>query len=115
MTRPTQTLLNTSTTGWVARLNTMYQKIFDAPFPILQVADSTELNTFNPGLYASCLAIVQTDHRIYRSNGTAWVLYEPKLTFIADLDTGTSTITTIKNAFNGLLADMKTKGMMASS
>lgn len=116
MTRPTlNNPLNAASTGWVNRLNENFQKLLDAPFPIFLASDITALNTKNPGLYANCLAIVGTDKKIYRSNGTTWALYDVRLTCIAALDTGTATVASIKTAYNSLLTDMRSKGLMAAS
>ena len=114
MSRPALVPVDPKTAGWVSRLNANFAKLLDTPFPIYLAADSTALDANTAGLYTNCLAVLQTDYRIYRSNGTTWELYDAVLDYIADLDTGTATITTIKNAYNALLADMVAKGLMAA-
>lgn len=113
MARPARTPINALITGWVGRLNGNFQQFLEYPFPMYMAADITALNAKTASLYAGCLAIVQTDKRMYISNGSTWALYDKKLAYIAPLDTGTATITTIKNAYNSLLADMQSKGLMA--
>lgn len=112
MARPSRTPINVVSTGWVSRLNSEFQKLLEAPFPIYMAADTTALTAKTAGLFTNCLAVVQTDHRIYRSNGSAWILYDKKLNFIAQLNPASATITDVKNAYNSLLADMQSKGMM---
>jgi hypothetical protein len=78
-------------------------------------ADTTALtNAANPKLYKDCLALVGASGSavLYSSDGTTWSLFRSQLTFIADLNPSTATITDVKNAYNGLLADMQTKGWM---
>ncbi len=115
MGRPTIDAIDFTKAGWVADLNDAFVKIFEAPFPIYLAADKATLDAIAPALYVNCHAIVATDSRIYISNGTIWSLYDSILDNIADMNPGVSTITDIKNAYNALLADMKTKGMMATS
>lgn len=115
MSRPVIVSIDTQSSGWVSRLNSNFQKTFDLPFPICFPADETALGTYHPGLYAGCLAVLQSDYRIYKSNGTAWQLYDIKLNYIANLNTGTCTLADVKNAYNSLLGDMRSKGMMAAS
>jgi hypothetical protein len=114
MSRPSLVAVDPTSSGWVSRLNANFAKLLDTPFPIYLAANSTALDVNNAGLYVNCLAVVETNHRIYRSNGTSWELYDKKLTHIANLNTGTATITDIKNAYNALLADMVAKGFMAA-
>lgn len=101
--------------GWVATLNANTSKVLDTPFPIFLPADKATLDAITPALYVGCFAIVATDSRLYISDGSSWILYDAKLVFVADLVPGSATITDIKNAYNALLADMKSKGMMATS
>lgn len=115
MTRPSTVPVDAASTGWVGRLNSNFQKLIDLPVPLYMAADQTALDANNPGLYANCLAILQTDKRIYRSNGTAWVLYDTKLAFVAPVDTGTISFADLKTAYNNLLTDMRAKGLMAAS
>ncbi len=113
MARPTITEMDVTKTGWVATLNSNFAKILDTPFPIYLAPDKATLDTINPALYINCYALIATDSRLYISDGSTWELYDAKLVFIADMNPGVSTITDIKNAYNALLADMKSKGMMA--
>lgn len=115
MARPELTDMDVTETGWVDVLNSNFELVLDAPFPMYLAADKATLDAITPALYVNCLALVATDSRIYISNGSAWLLYDAKLDFVADLDTGTSTITDIKNAYNTLLADMVSKGMMSAA
>lgn len=115
MSRPSLVAIDVQNTGWVSRLNANFQKCLDYPFPICFPADETALDTFNPGLYAGCLAVLQSDYRIYKSNGTSWEIYDTILDYIADLDTGTATLADVRNAYNALLSDMQNKGLMATS
>lgn len=113
MARPTIDSMDVTKTGWVATLNANFVKILDTPFPIYLAPDIGTLNAITPGLYVNCFCILQTDSRLYVSDGSSWSLYDAKLDFIADMNPGVSTITDIKNAYNSLLSDMQTKGMMA--
>ncbi len=113
MARPTIADMDVTKTGWVAVLNSNLAKILDTPFPIYLPADKATLDALAPALYEGCFAIVATDSRLYISDGSTWELYDAKLDFIADMIPGTSTIADIKNAYNALLADMKSKGMMS--
>lgn len=63
-------------------------------------------------VFQNCIGVYEG--ALYYSNGTSWNLlpYEV-LDNIAALDTGTATVTTIKDAYNALLADMQLKGWMA--
>ena len=115
MARPSIDPMDVTKPGWVATLNSNFAKILDTPFIIYLAPDKATLDAITPALYVDCFALVATDSRLYKSNGTAWVLYDIKLDFIADMNPGTSTITDIKNAYNNLLADMISKGMMAAS
>lgn len=104
--------LNSSSTGWVSRLNTNFEDCTDSPFPIGDYADTGTLtSSANPKLYKDCLALV--GGVLYRSNGTSWILHRTPLTFISDLDTGTATVADIVTAYNGLLADAVAKGWMS--
>ena len=107
--------MNITKTGWVSTLNSNFAKILDTPFPIYLAADKATLDAITPALYLDCFAIVATDSRLYKSDGSAWTLYDAKLDFIVDMNPGVSTITDIKNAYNGLLSNMKSIGMMATT
>lgn len=113
MARPTIAEMDVTKTGWVAVLNSNTAKILNAPFPIFLPANKATLDAITPALYVGCFAIVATDSRLYISDGSTWELYDAKLDFISDMNPGVSTIADIKNAYNALLADMKTKNMMA--
>jgi len=114
MGRPTIDDIDFTKTGWVALLNAEFVKVFDGPFPVYLATDRATLDAISPALYENCIAIVATDSKIYLSNGTIWSLYDSKLDFIAGMNPGVSTIADIKDAYNALLADMKSKGMMAT-
>jgi len=115
MARPSLVDIDVTKTGWVADLNTNFEIILDGPFPIYLAADKATLDAITPGLYVNCFALVATDSRLYLSDGTSWNLYDTKLDFMANLNTGTATLNDIKTAYNDLIADMKAKGMMATS
>ena len=115
MSRPTLETLNSSESGWLARLNSNFQKLMDAPLPLVLHADVGALTTAsNPKLYKDCFALVGASGaaRLYTSDGTTWSEWRLQLANIADLVPGVATIADIKNAYNGLLADMQTKGWM---
>jgi hypothetical protein len=115
MARPEADELDVTKAGWVATLNSNFELVLDAPFPIYLAADKATLDAITPGLYVNCFALVATDSRLYISDGTSWNLYDAKLDFMANLNTGTATLNDIKTAYNDLIADMKAKGMMATS
>ena len=95
--------------AWYSKLNSNFEKILDLPFPIKTYADEAALITDkNPKLYKNTFALV--NGVVYSSNGTVWAVYRELLTYIADLNTGTATVADVKNAFNGLLADARSKG-----
>lgn len=114
MTRPTIDAIDFTKSGWAALLNSAFAKVFDGPFPVYLATDKATLDAISPALYVNCMAIVATDSRIYTSNGTIWSLYDSILDNIADMNPGVSTIADIKDAYNALLADMQSKGMMAT-
>ena len=114
MARPSISSMDVTKTGWVATLNSNFTKILGAPFPIYLATDKATLDAILPALYVKCFALVATDSRLYVSNGVTWDLYDAKLNFIADMNPGVSTISDIKTAYNNLLADMKSKNMMAT-
>ena len=116
MSRPTLETLNSSESGWLARLNSNFGKIMDTPFPMALYADAGALGTAaNAKLYKDCFALVGASGsaRIYSSDGTTWSEWRLQLANIADMNPGVSTIADIKNAHNALLADMQAKGYMA--
>lgn len=115
MARPEIDDMDVTKAGWVATLNANTAKILDTPFPIFLPADKATLDAITPALYVGCFSIVATDNRLYISDGSTWELYDAKLDFIADMNPGVSTISEIKDAYNALLADMKSKNMMAVS
>ncbi len=112
MSRPTIADMDVTKAGWLATLNSNFAIVIDTPIPLYLAADMTALDTNNPAKYTDCFAILQTDSRLYKSDGTSWLLYDAKLDFIADMNPGVSTIADIRTAYNALLADMKTKDMM---
>jgi len=114
MSRPSTTTMDVTKSGWVSTLNTNFAMALDTPFPIYLATNKATLDAITPALYVNCFAIVATDSRLYKSNGSSWNLYDAKLDYIADMVPGTSTIADIKNAYNLLLADMQTKGLMAT-
>ena len=113
MSRPASVPVDSSTTGWVGRLNANFAKLLDAPLPIAQVALVGDLTAFNPKIYKDCLILV--GQTLYKSDGTAWEPYRELLTFVADLVPGVATISDIKTAFNALLTDMKAKSWMLNT
>lgn len=116
MSRPTLVPINSSITGWVARINDNFEKCIDKPFPIALFVDvGTLTSSANPKLFKDCLALVGASGsaRLYSSDGTVWTEYLEQLSFVSDLVPGSATIADIKNAHNGILADMQTKGYMA--
>lgn len=116
MSRPTLVPVTSSITGWVARINDNFEKCIDEPFPIALFVDVGTLTTAaRPKLFKDCLALVGVSGsaRLYSSDGTTWTEYLEQLTFVAALVPGSATIADIKNAHNGILADMQLKGYMA--
>lgn len=111
MSRPVQESTASSTSGWVARLNSNFAKLLDAPVPFAEFVDVPPLTSaYNPKLYKDCFAVIGTV--LYKSDGTTWLPYREKLSFIADLDTVTATVVDIRTAYNNLLSDMQGKGWM---
>lgn len=107
--------LNSSSTGWVSRLNENFSECLDEPFPMAMYADVTALGTAaDARLYSGCRALVGSSGSVveYTSDGTNWVPARTPLNFIADLDTGTATVADVRTAYNGLLADAQAKGWM---
>lgn len=100
--------ISSTDASWYTKLNANFAELLESPYPVKTYADVPTLTSAkNPKLYRNCFAVVSGI--IYTSDGTDWVIYREQLTYIADLDTGTATITDIKNAFNSLLADLRTK------
>ena len=115
MSRPTLEALNSSEAGWLARLNDNFEKIFDAPFPMVLHADVGALTSAsNPKLFKDCFALVGASGsaRLYSSDGTTWTEYLEQLDNIADLNPGTAILSDIVTAYNDLLADMILKEWM---
>lgn len=80
MTRPILVPLDASSSGWLARFNDNFSKVLNGPFPIGTVADLIALNaTYDPKLYKACLICVESEERVYQSNGTSWVQYRELL------------------------------------
>lgn len=114
MSRPTRTDINSSDSGWVTPLNSNSENLIDKPTPLVQYGTSSALDSAkDPRLNIDCLALVGSE--IYKSNGTSWERYRGQLTYIADLVPGVATISDIKTAYNGLLADMISKNWMSGS
>lgn len=94
--------------AWYSKLNDNFEKLLDLPFPIKTYADVSALTTAkNPKLYKDTFALI--GKLIYTSDGTTWAVYRETLTYIADLDTGTATVSDIKTAYNNLLSDLRAK------
>ncbi len=111
MSRPEQDAVQSSSEGWVARLNSNFAKLLDGPTPLASFEDVASLTSaYNPKLYKDCFCVVVED--LYASDGTVWLPYREKLSFIAPLDTLTATIEDVQTAYNSLLADMQSKGWM---
>lgn len=111
MSRPVQVLVESGYSGWVARLNSNFAKLLDAPIPFASFTDVPALTSVrNPKLYKDCFAVIGTV--LYKSDGTTWLPYREKLSSIADLDTGTATVADIRTAYNNLLSDMQSKDWM---
>lgn len=108
--------LNSSSSGWVSRLNENFSECLDEPFPIGLYADTTALlAAADPKLFKDCLALVGASGSavLYSSDGTSWSLSRAQLANIADLVPGVATISDIKDAYNSLIGDAQTKGWMA--
>ena len=119
MARPSRTPLNSSESGWVARFNALAAQGMDAPAPLALYADKATLDAVvSPKLDQDCLSMVGTSGsgRIYTSDGVDHKeLDRERLTYIPDFDPPTTSVADVRAAFNALLADMITKGYMASS
>lgn len=114
MSRPTRIDLNPSESGWVSRFNSNSENLIDKPVPLVRYSSISALASAKDArLNIGCLALVGSD--LYRSNGTAWEKYREVLNYIPDLTPGVSTVSDIKSAYNGLLADMVSKGWMPPS
>lgn len=104
---PIQTI-SSADPDWYVKLNSNFNLLLGLPFPMKTYADVATLTTAkNPKLYLNCFAAI--GGIVYVSDGTSWIVYREKLTYIADLDTGTATLSDVKTAYNNLLADMRTK------
>ena len=114
MSRPIISSIAANLTGWVAKLNAAFAALTDAPLPLVQASDfSTLTSTFNPKKYKNCLAVVASDHNLYRSNGIAWELFYGQLPHLPDLDGGAS-FDDCKYKFNTLLHQLKAKKWMVN-
>ena len=107
MSRPALSDIDRTDSGWLTKVNANFEKLLDAPFPMDQEASTGALP--NAKLYKDCYVLV--GDVLYQSDGTSWGTKQ--LNFIADLDTGTATVSDIKTAYNNLLADLQAKGWMA--
>ena len=115
MARPTLETLNSSEAGWLARLNDNFEKIFDAPIPLVLHANVGALTSASdPKLFKDCFALVGASGsaRLYSSDGTTWTEYLEQLANIADLNPGTAILSDIVTAYNNLINDMQAKGYM---
>jgi len=113
MARPAMVDIDRTAAGWVAAFNDNFAKLLDGPFPIAFYTDAAALTSAkNPKLYKDCFAIASG--KLYKSDGTSWLVFRKPIAYIADLDGGTATVSSIKTAFNGILSTMKTNGWMES-
>lgn len=115
MSRPALVPLASDTADWLSRLNDNFEKILDAPFPMVLHANVGALTSAsNPKLFKGCFALVGAagSARLYSSDGTTWTEYLEQLPNIEALVPGSATIADIKTAYNNLIGDMQTKGWM---
>lgn len=111
MSRPARIAIDRSAPGWVAQFNANFTALLDGPFPIAFYTDAAALTTAkNPKLYKDCFAMASGI--LYKSNGSSWLVFRSPVAYIADLDSGIATEITVKSAFNGLLASLKSNGWM---
>ncbi len=107
MSRPAYVPIDREVTGWVSQLNEAFASLLDAPFPPLQLTSLSALSSaFDPKLYKECFAL--SGNMIYISDGTVWKPLYDTVPFIADLDSGTATLSDIVTAYNNLLAALRT-------
>lgn len=111
MARPSPEPIDRTSADWVTRFNDNMAKVLDAPLALVTAADVPALTSaFNPNIYNGCFAVIGTD--LYLSNGTTWEFLREQLTYVADLNPSTATLSDVKDAYNALLADMRAKDWM---
>lgn len=111
MARPILDAVVREAATWLSSLNDNFEKLMDAPFPIVSVVDvGTLASTHNAKLYQDCIA--EAGGVLYKSDGAVWKVFRERVALLADLDPGTATETTIRTALNTLLSGLKSKGWM---
>lgn len=108
MSRPALSDINRSVTGWVSAFNSNFEKLIDGPFPIGSYASTGDFP--NAKLYKDCIA--ETGGVLYKSDGSTWKVFRERLSYLADLDGGTATVSDIRTALNTVLSGLKSKGWM---
>jgi len=74
MARPVTTPVQSSVQGWDATLNDWRSSLFDAPYPVPEIADfATLVATYPANMYDRCIMATVSDQKIWKSNGTTWV------------------------------------------
>lgn len=113
MARPARNVIPSGEAAWDGEVDSNFSMLTDTPFPILLAANIGALPTASS--YDACLALVGTTSaaRLYISNGSSWVLYDPKAAYVAD--SVAADVATMAADFNSLLSALKTAGLMASS
>jgi hypothetical protein len=113
MARPTRNEIAAGEAGWDGEADNNFALLVDGPFPIYLAANTGALPAASG--YEACLALVGTsaNARLYISNGTSWVLYDPKSVYQAD--STAADVAALVADFNTLLTNLKNAGLMATS
>lgn len=109
MARPQRLVISSGIASWDSAVDANFSLLFDAPFPMYQVADAGSLPS--AANYEKCFALVGSE--LYYSDGTSWALFYDQ-GVAANVPYSTSTVLSdfITNYFNPLLAAMKAAGIM---
>ena len=114
MTRPERNVIASGEAAWDGEVDSNFSIITESPFPIVSVADLATLSsTFAASSYDDCFAHVQSDDRLYISNGTSWELYDRQAANVAD--SVAATVSQMASDHNDMLTALKNSSLMASS
>lgn len=108
-TRPERIEIDRTEDGWEKDVEDNFDQIINAPLPLC----TDSVSGFLASKYTDC--IIMQSGVLWISNGTLWYQYNMQLDYIADLVAGTATLADVVTAYNSLLADAQSKGMMPSS
>lgn len=95
MARPVKTLLDSGVGGWDSSVDDNIDTILNAPFPLYEAANFGVLDAnFPAAQFDNCFAILADTDKVYKSDGTNWLLWP----FIIMPNDAAPTVTTLRDA-----------------